>query len=332
MTSSLAPAPEPRRYLGLDLGGTNIKVVVIEERGPRRHPRAGDRPPAGAGLEIVARETYPTEARRGPGGVVERLAEVGRDAAGRHGPVAAAGVGLPGLFEAETGRTVLIPNLPGDWNGVPVRDPLVAALGQPVALINDARAFSLAEALLGAARGLGTVVCVVLGTGVGGGVVVDGRLLRGTGTAGEIGHQTVLAGGPPCGCGNAGCVEALTRADVFARLGGRATAEEVYAAARAGDPLACAAVDHVVQWLGVALANAYVLLAPDAFVVGGGIAAAGDLLLGPLEEAVRRRVFLAPPELVRVLPAALGPYAGASGAALYGCEAAFDTLNTASMA
>jgi glucokinase len=96
--------------------------------------------------------------------------------------------------------------------------------------------------------------------------------------------------------------------------------------------VARAAVDHVVHWLGVALANAYVLLAPDAFVVGGGIAAAGDLLLGPLEEAVRRRVFLAPPERVRVLPAALGPYAGASGAALRGWEAELETLNTASMA
>jgi glucokinase len=116
------------------------------------------------------------------------------------------------------------------------------------------------------------------------------------------------------------------------RRGGRATPEEVYAAARAGDPVACAAVEHVVGWLSVALANAYALLAPDAFVVGGGVAAAGDLLLGPLEEAVRRRVFLAPPERVRVLPAALGPYAGAAGAALRGREAAREALNTASIA
>jgi glucokinase len=319
MTSSPERAPELRRYLGLDLGGTNIKVVIIEER----------ERDAGC-LRIVARETYLTEAHRGPRGVVDRLAEVGRDALDRRGPVAAIGVGLPGLFDEETGHTVLIPNLPGDWNGVPVRGPLTAALGQPVTLINDARAFSLAEALLGAARGLGTVVCVVLGTGVGGGVVVDGRLLQGT--AGEIGHQTVLVDGPPCGCGNAGCVEALTRADVFAQRGGRATAAEVYAAARAGDPAARAAVDHVVHWLGVALANAYVLLAPDAFVVGGGIAGAGDLLLDPLQEAVRRRVFLAPRERVRVLPAALGPYAGASGAALRSWETARETLNTASMA
>jgi glucokinase len=317
MTSSPEPAPDRRRYLGLDLGGTNIKVAVVEERD--------------AGLPlVVARETRRTEAHRGPDGVVGRLAEVGRDALDRHGPVAAVGVGLPGVYDQD-GRAVLLPNLPGDWNGVPVQAPLAEALGMPLALVNDARAFSLAEAVLGAARGLGTVVCMVLGTGVGGGIVVDGRLLGGPG-AGEIGHQTVLLDGPPCGCGNRGCVEALTRADVFARRGGRATPEEVYAAARAGDPVACAAVEHVVGWLSVALANAYALLAPDAFVVGGGVAAAGDLLLGPLEEAVRRRVFLAPPERVRVLPAALGPYAGAAGAALRGREAAREALNTASIA
>jgi glucokinase len=328
MTSSPEPLPEPRRYLGLDLGGTNIKVAVIEEPWQPDGERARDR----GVTRILACESCPTEAHAGPRGVVERLAEVGREALDRHGPVAAAGVGLPGLFDEDSGRTVLIPNLPGDWNGVPVRGPVAAALGHPVTLINDARAFSLAEALLGAARGLLTVVCVVLGTGVGGGVVVNGRLLRGTGTAGEIGHQTVLVDGPPCGCGNNGCVEALIRADVFARRGGRATAMEVYAAARAGDPVARAAVDEVVGWLGVAMANAYVLFAPDAFVVGGGIAGAGDLLLGPLEESVRRRVFLVPPERVRVLPAALGPYAGAYGAALASLEGDLETLNTASMA
>jgi glucokinase len=328
MTSSPEPVPEPRRCLGLDLGGTNIKIAVIEEPGQP----AGAQARESGGPRIVARETCSTEAHAGPRRVVERLAAVGREALGRYGPVAAVGVGVPGLFDKDSGRTVLVPNLPGDWNGVSVRDPLAEALGHRVTLINDARAFSLAEALLGAARGLGTVVCVVLGTGMGGGVVIDGRLLRGTGTAGEIGHQTVLVGGPPCGCGNSGCVEALVRADVFARRGGRATALEVYAAARAGDPIARSAVDEVIGWLSVALANAYVLFAPDAFVVGGGIAGAGDLLLGPLEEAVRRRVFLVPPELVRVLPAALGPYAGACGAALASLEGDREALNTASMA
>jgi glucokinase len=316
MTSSPEPAPEPRRHLGIDLGGTNIKVAVVEERDGE--------------LAVVARERSATEAHRGPEGVVRRLGEVGREALERHGATGTVGVGVPGVFREDTGQAVLLPNLPGEWDGVPVRDPLAAALGHPVAMVNDARAFSLAESLLGAARGLGTVVCLVLGTGVGGGIVVDGRLLRGT--AGEIGHQTVLLDGPRCGCGNAGCAEALTRADVFARLGGRATAEEVYAAARAGDATALAAVEHVAKWLGVALANAYVLLAPDAFVVGGGIAAAGDLLLGPLEAAARRQVFIVPPERIRVLPAALGAYAGAIGAALFGREAGGEALKTASMA
>ena len=319
MTSSPEPVPDLRRHLGLDLGGTNIKVAVVEERD-------------GAALRVVLRESSPTEAHRGPEGVIQRVAEVGRAALRRHAGVGTVGVGVPGVFHEDTGRAVLLPNLPGDWNGVPVRDPLAAALGHPVAMVNDARAFSLAESLLGAARGLGTVVGLVLGTGVGGGIVVDGRLLRGTGGAGEIGHQTVLLGGPRCGCGNSGCAEALTRADVFARRGGRATAEEVYGAARSGDVTALAAVEHVVKWLGVALANAYVLLAPDAFVVGGGIAAAGDLLLGPLEAAVRRHVFIVPPERIRVLPGALGPYAGAIGAALFGREAEGETPNTASMA
>jgi glucokinase len=318
MTSSPERLPDRQRYLGLDLGGTNIKVVVLEERD--------------AGLPVtVEQATHPTEGHRGPEAVVDRVGQIGREALGRRGPVAAIGVGIPGIHD-ERGHAVLLPNLAGDWNGVPVQAPLARALGQPVALVNDARAFSLAESVLGAGRGLGTVVCMVLGTGVGGGVVVDGRLLLGTGFAGEIGHQTVLVDGPRCGCGNQGCAEALTRADVFARLGGQATAAEVYAAARAGDATAQAAVDHVVQWLGVAMANAYVLLAPDAFVIGGGIAAAGDLLLGPLEAAVRRHVFLSPPELIRVLPAALGPYAGAAGAALVGRAVAREELNTASMA
>jgi glucokinase len=227
---------EPRRHLGLDLGGTNIKVAVVEERD-------------GDDLHLVLRERHPTEGHRGPEDV-RRLAEVGQEALERHGAVGTVGVGVPGVFHEEAGHAVKLPNLPGDWHGVPIRAPLAGALGHPVATVNDAHAFSLAESLLGAARGLGTVVCLVLGTGVGGGIVVDGRLLRGTGHAGEIGHQTVLFGGPRCGCGNAGCAEALTRADVFARLGGRATAAEVYAAARAGDATALAAVEHVAKWLG----------------------------------------------------------------------------------
>lgn len=293
------------RYLGLDLGGTNIKVVVLE-----------------GGGAIISKAAYPTRAAEGPIAVRDRLAALANATIAEHGPVAALGVGLPGVTDAERGAAVLLPNLPGAWAGLPVRDPIASATGLPVGLINDCRAFALAESLLGAGRGRGTVVCLVLGTGVGGGVVIDGKVHHGAGGAGEIGHQTVLADGPPCGCGNLGCVEALTRSDVFARLGGRDTPEQVYLGARDGDPRARAAVDQVVGWLGIALANAYALLAPDLFVVGGGIAGAGRDLLDPLASEVRRRVRIVPAERIAVVPGELGPYAGAIGAALWAREGA----------
>lgn len=293
------------RYLGLDIGGTNMKSAITADDAP--------------GVPVVvATRTFPTQASQGPAAVVERAGEIGRTLVAEAGGVAAAAVTLPGTFDAATGCAKVVPNLPGAWSGTPVRDPIAAVLGVPTAMVNDARAFALAESLVGAARGLRTVVCVVLGTGVGGGVVIDGRLHGGaSGIAGEIGHQTLAPDGPMCGCGNRGCAEALTSAAAFSRLGGRANPEEVYAAAREGDPLAVAAVEHLVKWLAIAMANAHMLLAPDAFVVGGGVAQAGDLLLAPLERAVRRRVTLDEPEHVRVVPARLGPSAGAIGAALW---------------
>jgi len=310
------------RYLGLDIGGTNVKTAVVEE-GP------------GGSLEVIDTTSEPTHADRGPKSVVEHVGRIGAERIAAVGPIAAAGVTLPGTFDAVGGTAEVIPNLPGLWAGAPVHDPIARALGVPTTLINDARAFALAESVLGAARGLSTVVCLVLGTGVGGGVVIGGRLHLGhSGMAGEIAHQTVLPDGPWCGCGNNGCAEALTRAEVFCELGGRPTPEEVYAAAAAGDRRAQAAIDHVVKYLGIAMANAHMLLAPDAFVVGGGVAAAGDALLVPLTAEVRRRVTLDDPENVRVLRAQLGSSAGAVGAALWARstgERAVVTTKTASI-
>jgi glucokinase len=297
----------PARFLGLDLGGTNIKTVVLEARD--------------GGFRPVASSAAPTHADRGPAAVVDRLVELGRAAIEAHGPVEAAGLGIPGLFDRSAGTAVLIPNLPGPWPGRPLRDPLASGLGVPVTLVNDARAFTLAEARLGAGRGCRTLLGVTLGTGVGGGIVVEGRLHLGAwGVAGEVGHQTVLPDGPPCGCGNRGCVEALARADVLARLAGRATAEEVYAGVREGDERCREAVATVAEYLGIALANVVTVLGPERVVVGGGIAAAGELALGPIREAIRRRLTLVPAAEVEVVPAALGTGAGAVGAALAAAE------------
>jgi glucokinase len=295
-----------RRYLGIDVGGTYSKLAVLQVEGEHR--------------TLLATATIPT-GTDDPGEVVGRLAVAGAELAAEHGPVSAAGAGVPGLFDEASGRIVLFPNLPPAWTGAAFRDPLAGRLGLPVALINDARAFTLAESRMGAAAGCPTVVCVTLGTGVGGGVVVDGRLRFGpSGRAGELGHQVIEVDGPACGCGNRGCVEAFAAGAALCRLGGQATPEAVFRAAAAGDRRAAAAVSATVGRLAVGIANLVTVLWPERVVVGGGVAAAGDQLFGPLRAAVTAAAPLVDPASYEIVPAALGPAAGAIGAALWARE------------
>ena len=258
------------RQLGLDLGGTNIKRVVVED----------DR--------IVDRSSEPTRSEDGVATVLDRLAALAQDA----GQVDSVGVALPGLFDRE-GRGVLLPNLHGDWVGQAIAGPLRQALGSPVHLINDGHAFALAEARMGAARDADDVLCVVCGTGIGGGLVIGGRLHLGVeDRAGEVGHHTVVADGPLCGCGNRGCLE---------------TARE--SLRRAG------------AYIGIAIANLTIFITPQRIVVGGGVAEAGELLLDPLRAEVSRRAGrVAPLGRIRIVPATLGADAGAVGAALAGAD------------
>ena len=312
------------RHLGIDVGGTNCKLAVLETAGgrpdsPWDHPGGPPDPPG-----LLATASVPTGAGD-PGEVVERVAAAAAGLLAGHGPVAAAGAGVPGLFDEATGRTLLLPNLPAAWAGYRFRDPLADRLGVPVALINDARAFTLAESRLGAAAGCSTVVCLTLGTGVGGGVVVDGRLRFGPhGRAGEVGHQVIDPDGPPCGCGNRGCVEAFAAGPALCRLAGRDSPEAVFAAAAAGDARAQAAVQEVVGRLAVGIANLVTVLWPERVVVGGGVAAAGERLFAPLREAVAAAAPLVDPAAYEVVPASLGPAAGAIGAALWAGERAGD--------
>jgi glucokinase len=312
-----------RRYLGIDVGGTNSKLAVLEIPGgppdppdpPGDHPGGPPDPPG-----LLATAAIPTGAGD-PGEVIGRLADAGARLVAEHGPVAAAGAGVPGLFDEASGRIVLFPNLPPAWAGAPFREPLAERLGLPVALINDARAFTLAESRMGAAAGCPTVVCLTLGTGIGGGVVVDGRLRFGpSGRAGELGHQVIDVDGPPCGCGNRGCVEAFAAGPALCRLGGQATPEAVYAAAAAGDERAAAAVATVIGRLAVGIANLVTVLWPERVVVGGGVATAGERLLGPLRAAVAAASPLVDPASYEIVPADLGPGAGAIGAALWAAE------------
>jgi len=284
------------RSLGLDLGGTNIKMAIVDEG------------------EVVQRDEAPTRSGDGVDAVLARLVELALGV----GPVDSVGVALPGLFDAD-GVAVLLPNLYGDWSGKPVRAPLEQGLGRTVALVNDGHAFALAEARLGAGRGGVDVMCVVCGTGIGGGLVLDGRLRLGPEQrAGEFGHHTVVEDGPVCECGNRGCLELYAGARAIAAAAGAPTFDEAVARAATGDERAATALARAGTLVGLAIANVLIFICPDRVVVGGGVAAAGDAFLRPLRESVAGRARVAPLDRIAIETAELGPHAGAIGAALWG--------------
>jgi glucokinase len=301
------------RHLGLDLGATNLKWVV-----------AGH---AEGAWTTLAREQVPT--RLGvdpedlPAAIVAQLAEIAAAAIERWGPVESVGIGVPGLYDPARGTTRFLVNIPGPWAGHPVAAPVAGAAGVPAFLINDARAFGLAELRLGAGRGATSMVGLTLGTGVGGVIAIDGRIHLGhDGTAGEIGHQTIDPDGPWCGCGNRGCVEAYARADQIAAACGTVTAEEAVRAARAGDERAIRGLRDVGRYLGIGIANMITVISPDRIVLGGGVAAAGDLLIEPIRDEIRRRVTTTSIDEVTIVRAELGTWAGSIGAAVHGAEQA----------
>ena len=304
-----AAATDRALHLGIDLGATNLKWATVER--------------TGADWRVADEGQVPTPAADGPEAVVERIVEVAREAVACRPGVASVGVGVPGLYDPARGTTRFLVNVPGDWAGRPVGPPVEAALGIPAALINDARAFGLAELRLGAGRGVQAMVGLTLGTGVGGVIAVDGRVVLGhDGTAGELGHQTIDPDGPSCGCGNYGCLEAFVRADRFAAACGTDTPAEAVTAARAGDAQALAGLAEMGRYLGIGVANMVVVVSPDRVVIGGGVAAAGDLLFEPIRAELRRRVWTTDLAEVAVVPAELGTLAGAIGAAIHGAERA----------
>lgn len=296
------------RHLGLDLGATQLKWAVVESTDGR--------------WDRLATGLVPTRVDAGADGIVGQLAETVRAAAADWSGIASVGLGIPGRYDAAGGRVILTPNIPVDWAGTPVVARLEPVLGVPVHLVNDARAFTLAELRLGAGRGAGTLVGMTLGTGVGGGIAIRGTLYLGhDGAAGEIGHQTIDPDGPLCNCGNRGCVEAFARADVIAATCGTSSVEEAVRAAARGDARALDGLAQVGRALGIGIANIVTVLTPDRVVVGGGVAAAGELLFGPIRAELDRRVRMTGAAAVELVPAELGIWAGAIGAAIHGAEA-----------
>ena len=303
----------PTRHLGIDIGGTNIKIVVAERRDGEWSVVTRD--------QVATR--IPADHDAVPRAVTEQLAEVGQRAIHVAGPVLSCGIGIPGLFYPETGAVRFLVNIPGPWDGHPVVAPVSRALGVPVSLINDARAFGVAELRLGAGRGASSMIGFTLGTGIGGVIAVDGRVYQGhDGTAGEMGHQTLDPNGPSCNCGNNGCLEAFARADRISEACGTATAEEAVEKARAGDPQAVAGMARVAHYLGVGIANMIVAITPDKVVIGGGVAAAADLLFDPIRDEIARRVWTTSKDEIALVTAELGTWAGGIGAAVHGAEEA----------
>jgi glucokinase len=298
------------RHIGLDLGGTYIKWAVVERV-------AAEWRPADQGSE-------PTDMSGGERTVVPQLADLARrlrDEAG--GPVNSLGVAVPGLYIPETGVVTFLTNVPGDWSATPVGEPVAAATGLPTALINDARAFGLAELRFGAGRDVRSFIGLTLGTGIGGVIAIDDEVLQGyRGQAGELGHQTIDPDGPWCGCGNRGCVEAYARADQVAIVCGTADPREAIERARAGDERARAGLAEIGRYLGIGLANAITVLTPELVILGGGWSLAAELIIEPIKAELRRRVITTPVERVDVVLAELGMWAGAIGAAVHGAEQA----------
>lgn len=297
------------RHIGLDLGGTNVKWAVVEQGGPD-------------GWRTLDQGSIKTDVSAGEASVVPQLAQLAvevRDGAG--GPVESLGVAVPGLYIPETGVVTFLTNVPGDWSAAPCGEPLAEATGLPTVLINDARAFGLAELRFGAGRDVDSFVGLTLGTGIGGVFAIDNQVIQGyRGQAGELGHQTIDPDGPWCGCGDRGCMEAYARADQVALLCGTDSPREAIERARAGDERAIDGLARIGRYLGIGIANAVTVLTPDLVILGGGWASAGDFIIEPIKAEMRRRVITTPVERVDVVLAELGTWAGAIGAAVHGAE------------
>ena len=303
------------RHLGLDLGGTNIKWAVVDWDGSTWTTMARGQVPtdvSGDPLEV-------------PRVVVAQLAGLAVGSLVAWGDLASVGIGVPGRYDPATGQTRFLVNVPGPWAAMPVARPVAEAARAPAFLINDARAFGLAELRMGAGRGTRSMVGVTLGTGVGGVVAIDGRVYLGhDGTAGELGHQTIEPNGLACNCGNCGCVEAYVRADRICAVCGTASVKEAVRRARDGDARAMRGLEQVGRYLGIGLANIITVISPDRVVVGGGVAAAGELLFAPIREEIARRVTMTSLDEVELVQAELGTWAGSIGAAIHGAERMLD--------
>jgi glucokinase len=315
--------------VAIDLGGSKIAAAIISPE-----------------YKLSAREYHPTLASEGVTPVINRIASAVEQITAASGTALSQTRGISiaaaGAIDHKRGTVTLSPNLPG-WRDVPLRDTIQERLGSRTWLINDANAAALGEHCLGAGRGMDNLIYLTIGTGIGGAIIIDGRLYTGAcGSAGEIGHMTIDTNGPKCECGNTGCLETLASGRAIARAaiqrissGERSslaeltdgkltniTAREVAIAARQGDPLAASVINNAAAYLGVGMVNLVNIFNPEMIIVGGGVASLGDLLLNPVRQLVRERAFPVSSAAVRIVTTELGRDAGLLGAARFAFEPA----------
>jgi glucokinase len=316
----MTAAPRRKKYLGaVDLGGSKILSVIAEGDGRR-----------------LGEDRRSTGAEEGPKLVLERivgsLEEALAEAGLQQSNLAAVGICSPGPCDIDAGVICSAPNLPG-WRDVPICRYLEERLDVPARLENDANAAALGEHVYGAGRGCRHLIYMTVSTGIGGGLIIDGRLYRGaTGVAGELGHMTIDPHGPVCGCGNHGCLEALASGTAIAARGeelvaqggsallaklaqgqGRLTAETVAQAAGQGDVACQDIIRRAGYYLGVGLASYVNIFNPEMVIIGGGLAKVGDLLLGPARAEMESRAMPEALGAVQLKLAELGDYAGVMG-------------------
>ena len=321
----MPPRKRQRYILGVDLGGTNIVAGAMPEDGSRE----------------IAMRSEPTRADQGAEAVVDRIArmidtviaETIAETNAKREDFAGVGIGSPGPLDRERGIVIVTPNL--GWRNFPLRDEISKRVGLPASLDNDANCATIGEWWCGAAKGARHVIGITIGTGIGGGLILDGRLFHGASdVAGEIGHTTIDSTGRRCNCGNYGCLEAYASGPAIAErarealAGGepsillklvnddlkKITAQLVYDAAKKDDDVARQVVRETANFLGAGVANLLNIFNPNVVVIAGGVTQAGAPLFEPLRAEVRRRAFRPAVEACKILPGTLRGSAGVVGA------------------
>jgi len=313
-------------YIGIDLGGTNLRAAIADtDTGKIFHQRKCPTLAAEGQEAVIGRIVQ----------LIRELREIGQEP---DCDIKGIGIGVPGTPDIDTGVIQFLPNLPGKWLNVPLQAIIEEQVKLPVALINDVRAITLGEWTFGAGRGADNMVCLAIGTGIGGGVVVNGQFHLGIGgTAGEFGHHVVEVDGLPCGCGGKGCLELYASGPAIAAMGvkevmhghttrigelvnydlNRINVEVIVQAAKEGDLIARGILERVGTYLGIAVGNILGVVSPQKVIFGGGVSSAGDLLLRPIVQTVNQRVHVIPVRKVEFVLAELGINGGLIGAALW---------------